>query len=75
MSSQPASSSVATSTGTRWGMRWARRCRIAASAMKWSQHALNHSVPRSVGTSKTAEMLHTRCVRSPPVRVRPEAAS
>ena len=52
-----------------------RRCTMAASAMKWSQHALNHSSPRSVGTSNTAEMLQTRCVRSGPVRRLPVAAS
>ena len=40
---------------------------MAASAMKWSQHALNQRGPRSVGTSNTAEMLHW-CVRSGPVR-------
>ena len=73
ISSQPSASSAATTIGTRSGSRCERRWRIAASARKWSQHALNQRVPSDVGTSSTAEMDHTRCVRTGSVRRRPRA--
>ena len=73
ISSQPSASSAATTIGTRSGSRCERRWRIAASARKWSQHALNQRTPSDVGTSSTAEMDHTRCVRTGSVRRRPRA--